>query len=355
MHRLNKEIGSNFYLLESKDPEYKLLEQNKISLDVNDYSFYYSGRNALLAIIEKIKATNTIETIWLPYYYCYTISDLINHHFSNIKYYKVSPFEFTKTIDITSFSNKNDIVILNNFWGLSTFDYPQTDRAFTIEDHTHGWLSNQSLNSKADYCFASLRKVYPIPLGSVVWSPNTKKKLDYYQDTADEKIENAYQMIEDSMLLKRQFIKNQSLVKPEYLLSFIQGESLLSFSENYIKPKAETIDLIKSFFTLDPNPVKSQNLKCILQHIEPSKHFKIIQKEGVTPFGLLLLFRNYQVFDSFRIWLISNQIFPAHLWPNNKVLLKWKYLLNIHVDFRYDIDSMSYLVEKINVWVKNNV
>ena len=355
MHRLNKEIGSNFYFLESNDPEYKLLEQNKVPLDVNDYSFYYSGRNALLAIIEKIIATNAIRTIWLPHYYCYTISDLLNHHYENIKYYKANPFGFTKKIDINSFAKKNDIVILNNFWGLSNFNYPKTDRAFIIEDHTHGWLSNQCLNSKADYCFASLRKVYPIPLGSVVWSPNTKKRIDNYQDTTDEKIKNAYKLIEESMLLKHRFIKNQNLAKSEYLSSFMQGENLLGFSENYTKPQTETIDLIKSYFTLDPNPVKSQNFKCILNHLEPTRHFKIIQKQGATPFGLLLLFRNYQVFDSFRIWLISNNIYPAHLWPNNKVLLKWKYLLNIHIDFRYDIDSMSYLVEKINIWIKNHV
>jgi len=355
MQKLNKEIGSSFYELHESDREFQILKQHLVTLDLN-FTYYYSGRNAILALLKNITSGQTINTIWLPEYYCDTVVNLVLFNFNNIKYYSINPFEFDEEIDVTTFATHNDIVILNNYWGLSTFSYPDKNRPIIIEDYSHAWLSQQSLNSNADYCICSLRKTYPIPLGAVTWKPNSNKKINFYEYTIDKPVLKALDTFSKYMSLKRLFIKNnKEHVKEAYLSLLDDGEALLNISNNYIKPTDIFVDLVKKYMCLNPNPIKDKHLKYIFKHLNKTPYFKIIKREGVTPFGLLLLFNDLNLFHSFKKHMISNHIYPAHLWPNTNIISNWKYLFNIHVDYRYNIEDMSYLVEKINLWSKNNV
>ncbi|TJY33435.1 hypothetical protein [Pontimicrobium aquaticum] len=352
----NKDIGSCFYELKPGDPEYKALTQNVVQLK-HSFAFYYSGRNAFLAVFNDIESKTTINKIWLPSYYCDTVVNLINSNFKNVAYYNIDPFHFESDIDVTEFASKDDIVILNNFWGLSTFkDYSNIkEKPIIIEDHTHGWLSKQSLNSNADYCICSLRKTYPIPLGAITWMPNSNSKQTPYKDAKDTAIIKAYLSFNNSMKLKRAFIKKDKNTKDEYLDLLNNGESILCESNSYNKPNNELLDQINKYLAFNPNIVKANNFNQIIGSINKTHKFKILKREGFTPFGLLLLFKSEKLFISFKNWLISNNIYPAHLWPNTKTESEWKYLFNLHIDFRYNIEDISYLVEKINIWIKNNV
>ncbi len=357
MQKLNRDIGSSFYKLFDDDFEYHALKSNTVDFNF-EYDIYYSGRNAILALLKKIEKSQSIETIWLPEYYCDTVTNLLNKNFKSVKRYALNPFEFDSKPNIEDFANKNDVVFLNNFWGLSSFNYKlnKIERPIIIEDHSHGWLSKQSLQSQADYCICSLRKTYPIPLGAIVWKPSSDKSLNFYEDTTDVNIQEAFRKFSKSMELKRHFIKehNQN-VKSDYLAIVNEGESLLSNSNNYTKPKQDFFELIEPFIHLDPNLIKKNHLNYAFKNLEESEHFKIIKREGYTPFGLLALFKNEKMFLSFKQHLIHYNIYPAHLWPHNNLASKWKYLYNIHVDFRYNIEDIGYLVEKINIWSKNNV
>ena len=71
--------------------------------------------------------------------------------------------------------------------------------------------------------------------------------------------------------------------------------------------------------------------------------FKVIQNEDKITFGLLLLFKNYEVFENLKSYLIQNSIYPSQLWPGNKLASEWKFLLNIHVDFRYGTNEINYI------------
>ncbi len=355
MQKLNREIGSSFYELYESDREFQVLKQHIIDLSISP-TYYYSGRNAILALLKNITKRQTINTIWLPQYYCDTVVKLVCSNFNNVDFYPINPFENKSDLDINFFASQNDIVILNNFWGLSTFDYPDKNRPIIIEDHSHGWLSKQSLHSKADYCFCSLRKTYPIPLGAIIWSPNSKNDLNIYKKIEDKSILKALTSFDKSMRLKRKFIKEKEIdLKKEYLSFLNKGEDMLCLSNTYTEPKKALISKIKNYINLDANCIKNEHLEYIYKHLDASKHFKIIKRDGFTPFGLLLLFKDKSLFKSFKSHLISNYIYPAHLWPNTTINTGWKYLFNIHVDFRYNIEDICYLVEKINLWSKNNV
>jgi len=172
MQKLNREIGSSFYELHESDHEFQILKQDVVTLDLN-FTYYYSGRNAILALLKNITNGQTINTIWLPEYYCDTVVNLVSSNFNNIKYYAINPFEFDEEIDVTTFATHNDVVILNNYWGLSVFSYPNKNRPIIIEDYSHAWLSQQSLNSNADYCILFFKK--DIPYSS--WSCNMDTKF----------------------------------------------------------------------------------------------------------------------------------------------------------------------------------
>jgi len=357
MQKLNRDIGSSFYKLIDNDTEYHALKAQKIDFGFGN-GIYYSGRNAILALLKNIEKSQNLEVIWLPEYYCDTVINLIEKNFKKVKQYSLNPFEFNQEPNIEDFANKNDVVILNNFWGLSTFRQlaNHTNRAIVIEDHSHGWLSKQSLQSKADYCFCSLRKTYPIPLGAIIWKPNSEKNPNLYEDAHDDSIIKAYEKFSQSMELKRSFIKeHNNNLKSSYLGLLNQGEELLSISNNYTKPTKGFFELVNTFIQFNPNPIKEKHLNYVQENLAESQHFKIIKRDGFTPFGLLMLFKNEKIFLSFKQHLIHYNIYPAHLWPNNKLSSQWKFLFNIHVDFRYNIEDISYLVEKINVWSKNNV
>ncbi len=357
MQKLNREIGSSFYSLANGDKELTVLKQQSNIIKA-PLAYFYSGRNAIHAILNEIFIAGRRCTIWLPSYYCDTVVNLIENHFNNVAYYPVNPFEFDHSVNIEAFAKPNDVIIINNFWGLSSFNHKSDTKhnIIIVEDHSHGWLSEQCLNSNADYCFSSLRKTYPIPLGAVVWKPKSKKPFNHYNIANDEAVLSAHTNLNTSLTLKRQYIKNNGeKVKNTFLKHLYKGEQDLNNSQDYTKPDLNLEQLLKSFVHIDPNAIKNENLAFITKKINPSKHFKVLNKKGHTPFGLLLVFKNINTFNAFKICMINQNIYPAHLWPNTTINGTWKYLLNIHIDFRYDIEDMSYLVEKINLWTKNNV
>ena len=59
---MSKEIGSSFYHLDKDEGEYFRLTLQKLKFKQN-LSFYYSGRNALMAILKHIESEKVINTI----------------------------------------------------------------------------------------------------------------------------------------------------------------------------------------------------------------------------------------------------------------------------------------------------
>ncbi|MBT8286890.1 MAG: hypothetical protein KJO00_02660 [Bacteroidia bacterium] len=351
---MKREIGSSFYSLEPDDNEYGVLTQSEISLPER-LRLYYSGRSAFFSLLEDIHRDHAINKIWLPAYYCHNVLNFLKRNYNSIHYYYINPFEPNRAFKFQRFAKKGDIIVLNNFWGLFNYDYDEKsqDRPIIIEDHSHGWLSKQCLNSKADYCMASVRKSYPVAGGGVAWIPN-RSKSPTYENTVDETIEDAYITLQQSINKKRQFLKSGDGTKEGYLNLLYAGESLITASNSYIEPNEPLRQALTDYIKYDPNVIKSKHLALIFKYLAPSKHFKIIRRKGYTPFGLLLLFKEKAVFDEFKAYCIANYIYPANLWPSNDLRSKWKYFFNIHTDFRYDGEDMKYLIQVLNSWIYRN-
>lgn len=340
-------IGSSFH----KEDELNL---DLIDLNFN-YKLFYSGRHAFKYILDEIHKKHKIEKVWMPEYYCQNaMNDWIKKKYDNIHFYKTKPFNFDEPINICSFATKNDIVLLNNYWGLCSSQQKEENSPIIIEDHSHGWLSNRCLNSQADYCFASLRKSLPIPLGGIFWAPNSKLNFDKNDFIEDNTFYKAWDIAYKAMRNKKIYKKGKGEInKKSYLDNVNTVELFLDEHYEIIKLRKEDESYINKFLKYNIIDKKRNNLNHIYKHIIDVNWMKIIKRKNYTAFGFMLLFKNETLYNSLRSHLIKNKIYPSFLWPNNKLSNEWKFSINIHVDFRYDINDMDYIKDIINNWIKD--
>ena len=55
-------------------------------------------------------------------------------------------------------------------------------------------------------------------------------------------------------------------------------------------------------------------------------------------------------FNELKTYLIQHHIYPSELWPDNS---EDKFLLNIHIDFRYTKTDMEHIAQTLNNWTKS--
>ncbi len=318
-----------------------------------EHELFYTGRHALLHILNQIRAQNKMAKIWFPEYYCQHTLHWIKKSYPDISLYKLNPFDFSSDIvKLSEFAEKDDVVIINNYWGLSTMlTEKKADSPLIIEDHSHGWLSKACLNSKADYCFVSLRKSLPIPLGGIYWKPNTSiidNIADFKEDDSFYKI---WERMLQAMTMKSDYIENKTKSGSDiYVPLFYEVEEQLNRHTSFAQLKNEHKSYIESWLKWNTLQVKEMNLKVLYDTLENSTHFKVLKRSGYTAFGCDLVFKDEADCKALKAYLISHNIYPSMLWPDNKIDYTWQYFMNIHVDFRYNVKDMLYISKTINAW-----
>ncbi len=321
---------------------------------IGEHELFYAGRYAIKHVIFCILEHKDIDHIWLPNYYCPYVKNWLEQEFSTIKYYDIDPFDATDAIEWSLFS-PNDLVIANNFWGVKENKIPKGERPIVIEDHSHGWLSKGCIESNADFCIASLRKTLPIPLGGIAWKPlmgscdiPLKSLKNRIIDTKINPMLKSWDLIENAMETKATCANEKE--KIDFLLGYSQGETLLRNTQEIVPLSAKHEAMIREGLFKDFNAYKRANLTFILKTLASSQTFKVITSDKNISFGLLLAFKEWELFTNFKQFLITNMIYPAELWPQNRIGQEFKFLLNIHVDFRYNEEDLEYMSETINQW-----
>lgn len=321
---------------------------------MEDHELFYAGRYALKYIFQHICEKYKVSNIWLPIYYCPLIKKWLENEFSTIRYYEINPFDVNEQLDWSLFSS-NDLVLVQNYWGLKKVIYPKGKRPIIVEDHSHGWLTQGCLESRADFCIASLRKTIPIPLGGIAWKPKKSlsnlpfPKVAPTMDTISKSSMNiSWELIEKAMDLKSK--ANSHEEKTEFLSTYMNGELYLGENFDIIPVATEHAQIIKSLLLKNVNSFKNKNLAYLNRKLGPVKGYQRLPYKEGTPFGLLFIFKEREALDQFKKHLIGKSIYPAELWNNNPIKYTHKYLLNIHVDFRYSPNDLDYIADSINEW-----
>lgn len=340
------EIGSYFHWEDEKEFQ-NLINSNPIKFE-EQFQVFYSGRHAVKHLLNIIEDQKRVDKIWMPQYYCQHVANWMKKNYSNLFFYETHPFIFNNQFEIPKEVGENDVIIINNYWGLTTTKAKnkQTDGPTIIEDHSHAWLSPQSFESDADYCFVSLRKSLPIALGGICWKPgNSLPKAKYPEDA---QLYATWDLMTEAMQEKRNYLYGLgSMPKSVYLEQISDVEDSLDISLDIVKMRDADEQIIRNYMKLDVLALKKINLDYLYEKLKSTKAYSIIKKDGYVPFGFMLLFNTEMAYSSFRKHLIKHNIYPSNLWPNN---IGWKYFLNIHIDFRYKKKDMDYILNVIEQW-----
>lgn len=338
-------LGSFFPTTNASD-----FEESEAMPSIKNFVLFYTGRHAIKHLLSLLDSRKKIRKIWLPEYYCQHVTFWLKTNFNTIDTYPIDPYFEKTTINFNKFATEDDVVILNNFWGIYEYQIPtETKRALYIEDHSHGWLSRSCTQSKADYCFASLRKTLPIPLGGILWQP--KGTLDIsLPSMAEEDFSEVWDKITNAMTLKKKNSSDAASSPEEYLKMIGETEAFLHKQYSVIPLQKKHQELIVKFLNKDYNKIKKINFDYIEEKIAPNSEFRVLKKEDHPTFGLELVFQDREYFKSLKQHLIRNNIYPSELWPENSLDKTYKYLLNVHIDFRYTKETMDYIAQKINSW-----
>jgi hypothetical protein len=324
------EFGSDFHF-EPIDTSYS---------DSNDRKNYYAtGRHALQHLISRIGW----KRIWLPTYYCEDVIDSLTTLGISIKYYRDAPGnDDFSSISMLSFK-PGDVLLRINYFGIRSFRNNGLISVDVIEDHTHDLVGDWAINSNADWCFASLRKILPIASGGVLWSP----KGHELPKAPPVQIEflDLLNLRNNAMFLKYKYFTGEYLEKEKFLEMFRKTES--QFKEIPISglPEIEKLKVIN--FNIDAWNEKKRKNWLKLGTLK-SPIIKIYQPEHINCniFSFVFLLKSNSIRDKLKNALVEKNIYPAILWHNSlsrnlESQLISSRMLSIHCDGRYSESEVN--------------
>jgi hypothetical protein len=297
------------------------------------------GRDSLRLLLTFGKQQLGWSKLWVPDYYCKEVIDSLSSGVLQIDFYEDSPLHQHPLLP--NKLNKSDVVLLVNYFGIRTkesISHHDFRSASVIEDHTHDPWSDWAYTSKADYCFAALRKTLPVPDGAVVWSPlNLPLPLEPKVTMERQK---AVSMKYKAMVLKYFYLQGRPVSKEEYRDLQLKGEKLISLGE-ISGITSSSLFAIDSFPINEWRTSRLQNYKYLTSKITNLEILKP-REDSCCPFSMVVILNNKEQQDKIRSKLVHNKIYPAILWPYNKD----KYnlsdrILSICCDMRYSLEDMD--------------
>jgi hypothetical protein len=259
---------------------------------------------------------------WIPSYVCQQVVHAIRDTGIELLVYPDSPLSPRLDLSIVQ-EQPGDAVLVINYFGLRTaadVSVPEGFSAELIEDHTHAPTSSWARTSNADFCFASLRKLYPLADGGAVWSPRGHRSPDAPRVTSALEL-GAFEKL-SGMLLKRLYLEGHSVTKQEFRPTLESGEDRLLESEiSSITPLSRAA--LSTFPLTHWESIQLRNFQTLLRQVPGSRAFRILEPSSneSVPFSAFCVFEEAEECDRVRAALIANRIYPSRLWPLDHPLL----------------------------------
>ncbi|WP_300485929.1 hypothetical protein [Flavobacterium sp.] len=346
---LNKEFGSDFHYC--KEDRFLLKSPDQSVFLSKEFSLFFSGRVALYNLVKDGIEKEKWRKIYFPSYYCHEVVEYIRTLPIQVVYYNFNPFVDSVNTKVEVSDDEQNVVVNVDFYGLKKVNLEYLKRAVLIDDLTHNILGFK--NSTASYCFASLRKELPVPVGGFCFSPKgyvlpVGEDNNKSEDIALNKMQ--------AMILKRAYLEGNLRDKEEFRRLFALAEE--KFEENYTNTIIpETGKQILYELDIDEIlSVKSSNLKEAVKRLEDVNQIIVNMKQLDDAFGLIIECQNDKTKIKLKEFLLSKSIFPATLWPNQFVDIDTQLenrMLFIHVDYRYGQDDMILITNYIKDFFAN--
>ncbi|MBW2188658.1 MAG: hypothetical protein JRG93_03560 [Deltaproteobacteria bacterium] len=291
---------------------------------------------------------------WIPSYFCQQVIDAVTDMGIELLVYPDSPL--SPGLDLSTIDERpGDAVLVVNYFGLRTaadISIPEGFSAEIIEDHTHAPTSSWARASNADFCVASLRKLYPLADGGALWSPRGHGLPDTPTVTSPLQLA-AFEKL-TGMLLKRAYLEGHSIAKEAFRPTLEAGEdSLLGPEISAITPLSRAT--LATFPLAHWEGIQLRNFKTLLRQVPSGQGFRILAPSSNTsvPFSAFCVFDQIEECERVRAALIANQIYASRLWPLDKPILDGvpeeharlsQRSFSIPIDMRYglaDVDRVA--------------
>lgn len=345
------EIGSEFWGVELADKRSSLINRRG--------QFVLSGRTALDMIIEDIKATRELKSVYLPSYCCESmimpfIEQGIKVGFYDVLINKTSGFKLN--VDL---KKDIDAILLLQYFGMSNIEVKQIAKRckeknmIVIEDITHSFFINEPCTGYEDYRFGSLRKWTGLYTGAFLDKISDEFLVSMPKETNDKYCS----LRKEGMALKHEYVESKTGEKEIYLEMLSEAELRLETDYKRYSIDIESLDKLHMLDIEQLKEKRRRNASIMLEAISDLDFINPIyneMKDGDVPLFIPIIVKD-GLRDKFRKYLIENQIYcPVH-WPISKLhsiseQAKEIYdnALSLVCDQRYSEDDMSYFIEVIS-------
>lgn len=337
------ESGSDFHFCENA----AFLDHAESSAPIAEpkLAFFISGRTALTALIRFGMREHGWTRIYFPSYYCHDVIDYVRQAGVETYSYAFDPFMDGNSVAMDVPDEAGSVMVCTNYFGVFRTVPKSFARTMLIEDVTHDILSFQT--SVADYCFGSLRKELPVPVGGFCTAAfDTAGFVPVHWPQG----ESVAALKLSAMYLKSRYLKGHA-DKDIYRSLFTEGEAMLAHCPQDAAMPLLARAVLSSLNTSAIASAKQNNLRSARQMLD----LTTIEFNGVRVFaqglGLTLLCRHQAQRDLLKDRLVSQNIFPAILWPDQirehdkEIAAR---ILFIHLDYRYGLQDVEAIVHCIN-------
>lgn len=343
----NKEYGSDFdYPIKNKF----LLDENQDSLFSNeDFSLFFSGRAALYNILKNGIENNNWKKIYVPSFYCHEVVHFIQTLPIEISYYEFNPFLDSETKELNIDDSNSNVIVNVNFFGLKKINLSNYQNVIKIDDVTHHILDYKT--SRADFCFGSLRKELPVPVGGFCYSPKNNQLPKGKKNIVSEQV--AIQKL-TAMFLKNQYLKGNWNDKDSFRALYIGAEEAFELKNTNALMPLIAEKVLFQLNTIRILEKKKANLKKALTLLENRNYIEYnLNQKKENVFGLIAMCKTPNLQRELKEYLVKNNIFPAVLWPNQiaeRDKEVEKRILFIHLDFRYNNKNIEKIIKILNAF-----
>lgn len=280
-------------------------------------AIHSTGCSTIRTILEHGKLNRGWKTIWMPTYFIKEVITVIAESDLIVKYYQDNPLMNPPGLPNGKCS-PNDVVFRMNYFGWRGSEAilsPAELGCDIIEDHCHDLIGNWAIGSRATYCIATLRKLYPLPDSAILWSPSQAEIPEEPEITTSHL--SAVEKKLSGMLLKQFYLSGGKVSKSEFRKTAIAGEEEIGGTNGISGASELSRNLLSIISVTKLSQRRTENFEAF-RKLAPSSVLNYIAWDnfvpGCYPFSIIFLFDTKNQRDSIRDYLIQNQIYPAIFW-----------------------------------------
>ena len=306
------------------------------------------GRQCLVALIRQFGW----KRMWAPAYFCHEVmASVVSMTGIELAYYADHPLRECPTGQLAGLPyREGDFLLRMNYFGGRGFRSPADIPVPVVEDHSHDLTGPWAVNSRADWCIASLRKSLPIPDGGMIWSPKglILKDVPPLSEAHKRAMDDRWK----AMRIKSEYLAGGDVEKQAFRDLYIRTEAFFDHAEpSAICP--ETASYLASFDLRSWFARKRENWMGLMGRLD-GRGIRFLRPEAsdCLSFSLLPVARDEGQRREWKQKMIDAAIYPAILWeiPSDLQDDREDRILSLHCDGRYspgEVELLAGRLEKI--------